>query len=115
MKKLDDDKIIFGGGYDKIMKVLSLKEKKIIKEIDNKIICYGICVVENKGFFFTLGFSSEIKIYRNDSFDCIKESHEFIGNGWLGPIIFGFVHIKNRNIIISYSNANYIKVWLLET
>ena len=118
LKKLDDDKIIFGGGYDKIMKVLSLKEKKIIKEIDNKIICYGICVVENKGFFLTGGFSSEIKIYRNDSFDCIKiiqESHEFIGNGWLGPIIFGFVHIKNRNIIISYSNANYIKVWLLET
>jgi phospholipase A-2-activating protein len=28
LKKLDDDKIIFGGGYDKIMKVLSLREKK---------------------------------------------------------------------------------------
>ena len=46
-------------------------KKKIIKEIDNNFECYGICVLRNKGFFLICSYSRDIKIYRNDNFNCV--------------------------------------------
>ena len=116
LKKLDEDRIIFGGGHDKKMKVLSISKKKIINEINNQIICYGICVIKNKNLFLTGGFSSDIRIYRCDNYFCVRiiqTNIEFINEGWLGPIFHGFDELKNGEII-SYSNDKTIKVWVLQ-
>ena len=59
---INEDKIIFGGEVDNIIKIISLNEKKIIKEIDNNFQCYGICVLRNKGFFLICSYSRDIKI-----------------------------------------------------
>ena len=68
---IDEDKIIFGGGTDNIMKIVSIKEKKILKEIDNKFQCYGICILRNKGYFLIGGYSRDINIYRINNYECI--------------------------------------------
>ena len=72
LKIIDDDRIIIGGDYDGIIKVISIKENKIIKDIKNNFVCYGICVIEDKGLFLTGGESKEIRIYRIDNYECIK-------------------------------------------
>jgi len=71
LKKIDEEKIIIGekNGF---IKILSLNEKRIIKKIENEFICYGICVVEEKGIFLIGGASNDIKIYRSDNFECIQ-------------------------------------------
>ena len=44
------------------IKIISIKEKKIIKKINNEFICWGICIIEDKGIFLIGGESKEIKI-----------------------------------------------------
>ena len=116
LKKLDEDRIIFGGGYDTKMKVFSLSKKKIINEINNQIICYGICVIKNKNLFLTGGFSSDIRIYRCDNYFCVRiiqSNNKIINNGWLGLIFHGFDELKSGEII-SYTNDKNIQVWVLQ-
>ena len=72
LKIIDDDRIIIGGDYDGIIKVILIKENKIIKDIKNNFVCYGICVIEDKVLFLTGGESKEIRIYRIDNYKCIK-------------------------------------------
>jgi WD40 repeat protein len=104
---IDDDKIIFGGGTDNIMKIVSIKEKKILKEIDNKFQCYGICILRNKGYFLIGGYSRDINIYRNDNYVCILH-YEHAHDGYIS----GF-NLLIDNKILSYSFDKTIKVWEL--
>ncbi len=53
LSKIDEDRIIIGG--EEIIKIISLKEEKIIKEIKIPFDCYGIKVIENKGIFLVGG------------------------------------------------------------
>jgi WD40 repeat protein len=105
---INEDKIIFGGGVDNIIKIISLNEKKIIKEIDNNFQCYGICVLRNKGFFLICGYSRDIKIYRNDNFNCVLNlqcAHNAYINGF---------NILNDGSILSHSFDKTIKIWKLQ-
>ena len=103
MKKIEEDKIIIGekNGF---IKIISLIEKRIIKEIENEFTSYGICVIDNKGVFLIGGSSNDIKIYRNDNFECIqivKNAHNYdisdlieLNNGLIASCSY------DRNIIL---------------
>ena len=116
LKRIDNDRIIVGGGNNGIIKIISISKMKIIFNIENKFECWGICVIDNKKLFLIGGRSSKIKIYRNDNYECIQiieNAHGLINNhnyGY-GSYIYGFLETKDGSII-SYSNANTIKVWI---
>ena len=103
---LDDDRLFVGGGWDEYtFKIISLSQKKIIKEIDNKFTCFAICVIIEKGIFITGGESHDINVFRTDNYNCIqtfKEAHN--------DNIYGITQLKNGKIV-SYSGDSKIKVW----
>ena len=103
---LDDDRLFVGGGWDEYtFKIISLSQKKIIKEIDNKFTCFAICVIIEKGIFITGGESHHINVFRTDNYNCIqtfKEAHN--------DNIYGITQLKNGKIV-SYSGDSKIKVW----
>ena len=103
--RLKNDIIIVGGGFDYIMKVISISEKKIIKDINNQSKCCGICIVENKQVFLTGGLNGDIRIFRIDNYDYIrtvKYAHD--------DEIFGLTELKDGTIA-SYSGDSTIKIW----
>ena len=106
MSQIDDNRIIVGG-INKLMKVISINEKKIIKTIDNMFWCYGICVIENKGIFLTGGWSFKINIFRSDNYECIQ-SIDNAHYTWIRGIIE-----LNNNVIASYSDDGVINFWVL--
>ena len=105
LKRFDEDKIIIGGDDDGIIIIISINEKKIIKEINNGFECLGICIIEEKGIFLIGGVSKEIKIYRSDNFECIKIIKDAHNN-----IILGINELQD-NSIVSYGSDKTIKVW----
>ena len=101
--RLDEDKIIIGG--DKLLIVISILNKTIIKKIDIPFQCWGILLIEDKGIFLIGGESKDIRIYRNDNYECIRviqNAHD--------TDIRGFVELKDGSII-SYSYDKKIKKW----
>lgn len=84
-----------------------MNKKKVIKEIDNKFCCYGICVIENKGIFLTGGWSHNINVYRSDNYQFIQ-TLEKAHVAW----IRGIVELNN-NIIASFSDDGNINFWVL--
>ena len=105
LARINNDKIIIGGGRDCLMKIISISEKKIIKQIKNEFWVLGICVIENKEIFLVGGVSKDIRIYRNDNFELIqtiKNAHE--------QYIIGITQLNN-GLIISYSYDHYLKLW----
>ena len=105
MKRLDEDRIIIGGNEDGIMKIISLKEKIIIKRIKNEFKCLGIYVIDDKGIFLIGGENKKIKIYRKDNFECIK-----IINDAHNDFINGFIELKDSSVA-SYGIDKNIKIW----
>ena len=101
--KIDNDKIIIGA-YN-FIKIISLKEKKVIKIIDNCFRCWGINVIDDKGIFIIGGKSKVIKVYRNDNFECIQT----IENGHKEGIN-GFCELYDKSII-SFSDDKTINLW----
>jgi WD40 repeat protein len=104
LKELDDDKIIVG---DDIIKVISISNKNIIKEINNEFRCIGICVIRKKKIFLIGGYNNKINIYRSDSFELIETINN-AHDDW----IYGITQLKN-NLIASYGRDRIIKVWLI--
>ena len=100
--RLDEDRIIVG--RDSLI-IISLLNNKIIKEINIPFMCLGIRLIENKGIFLIGGKSKDIRIYRNDNYECIQ----IIQNAHDNDIV-GFVELKNESIL-SYSNDKKIKIW----
>ena len=113
LDKINDDKIIVGGGNDKIIKIITISNHSI-EDIPIDFECYGICSFEEKGIFLICGKSKDISVYRSDNYSNIltfKKAH----NG----MIVGLQKMNN-GLIISYSgeekdnsNAN-IKIWILK-
>ncbi len=103
--RIDDDKIIINGNDYKSLKVISISEKKIIKNINHSFYCYGVCLIEEKGLFLVCGESRDIEVYRNDNYECIqriKNAHD--------EYILGICELKN-GIIASYGLDQIIKIW----
>ena len=105
LKRIDENRIIFGGDYEGIIKIVLINENEIIKEIKNDFLCKGICIIENKGIFLIGGESKKIKIYRNDNYQCIKIIKEAHNN-----YIYGINQLKYDSIA-SYGEDNIINVW----
>ena len=87
------------------MKIISISKKEIIKEINNTFLCWGICLIEDKGIFLVGGKSKDIKIYRNDNYECIQ----IIQNAH-NDDINGFIELKDCSIA-SFSDDMIIKIW----
>ena len=104
LKRLDNDRIIIGGDDKKIINIISINERKIIKNIGNDFICWGICVIEDKGIFLIGGQSKVIKIYNSNNYECIKIFKDVHNN-----FIFGIKELTNENII-SYGDK-MINIW----
>ena len=105
LERLNKDKVIFGGGRNGIMKIYSISEFKVVKEINNTFCCCGIGILEKKNLFFVGGKSEDIRVYNSENFECvkiIKSDHE--------DNIFGFVPLKDGSIA-SFSKDKNIKVW----
>ena len=102
--RLDKDRIIIGG-YK--IHIFSFEEKKIIKNIDIKFDCYGICVLEDKNIFLVCGSCKDILIFRCDNYENI-----YIKNNVHDFNITGLIRIRD-NLICSYSIDTSIKLWSL--
>ena len=68
---------------------------------------YTITLIEDKGIFLVGGESKDIRIYRNDNYECIQTIKQAHNNS-----IVGFNQLKNGKII-SYGLDSYIKIWSL--
>ena len=104
LKKIDDDRFIVGG-KDDFIKIISLNEKKIIKNIDNKFKCWGICIINDKGVFLTGGYSKDIRVYRSDNYECIQIVKDNNNDN-----INGIIELINGTIV-TYSDDKSIKIW----
>ena len=101
--RLDEDRIIVG--YGDSLKIISILNKIIIKKINIPFTCWGIRLIEDKGIFLIGGRSKDIRVYRNDNYECIQ----IIQNAH-NDYILGFIELKDESII-SYSNDKKIKIW----
>ena len=82
-----------------------MSKKEIIKTIDNAFHCWAISLIEDKGIFLVGGKSNDIRIYRNDNYECIQE----IKNAH-NKDINGFIELKDGSIA-SFSDDKIIKIW----
>ena len=103
--RIDEDKIIINGNDCTSLKIISLSQNKIVREIKDLFYCNGICLIEKKGIFLVGGVSQDIKIFRSDNYECLKT----IKNTHLDDIN-GFCKLNN-NTIVSYGYDKNIKIW----
>ena len=104
LRRIDEDRIIVGSDEDKLLKIISLSEKKIIKKIYNECLCYGIWVIEDKGIFLTGGYYG-IQIFRSDNYQCLQTIKDENCKK-----TFGLIELNN-GLILSFCEDKTIKVW----
>ncbi len=101
LDKIDNNNIIVGGHT---FKIISILEKKIIKEIQIPIRS-SLKVIEEKRIIFIGGINNDIMIYNSDNYECIqiiKHAHN--------DYIYGFLKL-NDGSIASFSFDGIIKIW----
>ena len=103
--RIDKDNIIVKGKGTNNLKIISIEEKKVIKQIKNDFQCNCIYVINDKSIFLIGGKSNVIKVFKIENFEFIFN----IENSHFEDIK-GFEEL-NDSSIISYSNDGYIKVW----
>lgn len=104
--RIDEDKFVFGGTVEQVIKIFSFKKKKIIHEIQNDFEVFGIQTL-NK-YFLICGWSNDFKVFRNDNFNCVqivKDAHFDNIKG------FNISNDKRYKLIVSYSYDGDIKFW----
>lgn len=102
-QKLDEERIVVGGGQK--IQIISVKEKKIIKEIESEFLVWAICVISAKKLFICGGVSKDIAMFNSDNYEIvntIKNSHD--GN------IRG-ISLINDELIITGSEDKSTKIW----
>ena len=103
--KLDEDKIIVSDKGTFLLKIISISKKEIIKTINHPFQCFGIIFIKKKNIFLVGGESKDIRIYRNDNYECIQKiqnAHE--------DNINGFFELED-GFILSFSWDKTIKLW----
>ena len=103
LKRIDKERIIVGG-CDGLIKIISISKKIIIKEIINEFWCHSICSIQNKNIFLIGGNGNDIKIYRNDNYECIQ-TIEYAHEGH----IYGIILLKDGTIASFFKEV--IKIW----
>ena len=104
---LDENKIIIGGTHG-IIKIISLIEKKVVKEINNGFNCWGIGIIDHIGAFITVGEGKNVKIYKKNNYEFIKEINDIHSDDIEG------INVLNNNNILTYSWDKKIKIWKFE-
>ena len=102
--RLNYNIIIVRGKGTTSLKLISISKKEIIKTINNPFQCWGISLIEDKGIFLVGGVSNDIRIYRNDNYEYIKEIKDAHNDN-----ITLFIELKNGSIA-SFSYDQKIKV-----
>ena len=104
LQKIDDKRIVVGG-RDTIQ-IISIEEKKIIKEIETPFLVWAICVIPEKKLFLCGGTSPVITLINSDNYEKI----DFINchSKYIREISL----LKNGKII-SGSEDNSTKIWEL--
>ena len=100
--------IIFVGGTHGIIKIISLEDKKVIKEINNGFNCWGIGVLDNLGIIITVGEGNNIKVYKKDNYEYIKDINDIHNDD-----IEGIINL-NDDRILTYSWDNSIKIFVVK-
>ena len=100
-----NENIIFIGGTHGIIKIISLEDKKVIKEINNGFNCWGIGVLDNLGIIITVGEGKNIKVYKKDNYEYIKDINDIHNDD-----IEGIINL-NDDRILTYSWDNSIKIF----
>ena len=104
--QIDTDRIFVGGGWEETkIKIISLKKKNVIKEVENNFTCFAVCFLNEKGIFITGGESFDINVFKCDNYELI---HTF--NDAHKDNIYGIVQLKNGEVA-SFSGDCFIKVW----
>ena len=102
---LDENRLIIGGGNDKILKIISLIKLSVIHEINNESKCWGILNIKDKNIFLIGGISKNIKIYNSTDYKLmydIEKCHTDNING---------ITMLNNGLVVTYSDDYYINVW----
>ena len=99
LSRFDDDKIIVPKKNPNSIEIISLLQKKIVKNINFKYECFGIKVIRDKGIFLLGGNNKIINVYNINNYQCIQEINLHKNN------ISGFSVLKN-GLVLSYSNDN---------
>ena len=96
LKKIDNDRIIVGGQFDKIIKVISISQLKIIHYINSNFVVYSINVLKNGYIVFGGGTPFNIDIRDNQKFDLIQS----ISTDYQRCINI-FVELNNGDLLVS--------------
>ena len=59
LSRIDENNILVGGIHG-LIKIISLDDKKVVKEINNGFNCWGIGILDNLGVFITGGEGKNI-------------------------------------------------------
>lgn len=100
---LDKNRTVVGGRDN--IQIISIEDKKIIKQIKTEFLVWAISVVENKNLFICGGVSNDISIYSTQTYDNLgifKECHE--------GRIRGIYLLKNGKIMTG-SEDKKTKIW----
>ena len=103
MKKIDNNKIIIGGGFDKRVKIVNITEKKIEHEIIEDMSVIAICITNN--YIILGGAKPNDIIVRSFNLTLIQK----IDIGLTKEIHF-LVKLENEDILITTSNGEEIKL-----
>ncbi len=103
LNRIDEDRIIVGGA--KSLKVISIKEKKIIESINIPFRCNGIMAIKEKGIFLMGGWGNDIQIYGSDNYKCLSTQSNAHNN-----YIVGLCELKN-GLVLSFSGDTTMKIW----
>ena len=80
--RIDKDKFIVNNKTDNSLKIISIKEKKKIKEIVHSFDSWGIKFIKNKGLLLVGGDSKDIIIYMNDDYKIFQIKSIFLVMFW---------------------------------
>ena len=105
LERIDDDRIVVGSEEKAI--IISISNQTIIHEINFDYRCDVLKSIENKGILFIGGVSNDIKIYRNDNYECIQT----IENAHKDEINC-ITELKDGSIA-TCANENIINIWSL--
>jgi WD40 repeat protein len=106
LKRIDDDRIIVRGKSEMThFKIISISQKKIIKDVSVEIPILSFLVSNKKGIILVGGRNGYIKVYRNDNYQLIQ-TISYIQS----DMILGMIKLKN-DLIVSFDSGGNIYIW----